>query len=184
MASQDKTISSESILTHVRQLKITHQDQLLKKFQLLHFTVKNNLSFSVHNELATFEKDTHKVNLGSLFLSDKNSIKMTLYLLNSLLHDDVVKPLNEGRNLHFSLLYDGSSSAPINDERELYFIKTSRNGVPQFDVLLLQQPDDTNAAGLHVALQNSIESAKFTFYRKNREVGVGPDGASANKSLY
>ena len=38
LASQDKTISSESILTHVRQLNITHRDQLLKKFQLLHFT--------------------------------------------------------------------------------------------------------------------------------------------------
>ena len=38
LASQEKTISSESILTHVRQLNITHRDQLLKKFQLLHFT--------------------------------------------------------------------------------------------------------------------------------------------------
>ena len=34
-----------------------------------------------------------------------------------------------------------------------------------------------------MALQNSIESAKFTFDRKN-QVGVGSDGASANKSLY
>ena len=48
----------------------------------------------------------------------------------------------------------------------------------------LQQPEDTNAPGLHVALQNSLESIKFTFDRKNREVGVGSDGASANKSLY
>ena len=51
-------------------------------------------------------------------------------------------------------------------------------------MFLLQQPEDTNAPGLHVALQNSIESAKFTFDRKNWEVGVGFDGASANKSLY
>ena len=51
-------------------------------------------------------------------------------------------------------------------------------------MLSLQQPDDTKTAGLHVALQNSIESAKFTFDRKNGEDGVGSDGASANKSLY
>ena len=65
LASQDKTINSESILTRVRQLKITHRDQLLKKFQLLHFTVSYNLSFGMYNELAMFEKDTYKVNLGS-----------------------------------------------------------------------------------------------------------------------
>ena len=51
-------------------------------------------------------------------------------------------------------------------------------------MLSFQQPYDTNAAGLHVALQNSIESAKFTFDRKNQEVGIESDGVSANKSLY
>ena len=156
----------------------------MKKFQRLHFTVSQNLSFRMYNKLAMFEKDTHKVNLGSSFLSDKSAREMTLYLSNSLLRENFVKPLNEGRKLYFSLLYDGSLSTKINDEKELYIIKTCRNGVSHFDVLSLQQPDDTNAAGQHVALQNSIEFAKFTFDRKNREVGVGSDGASANKSLY
>ena len=32
LASQGKTIGSESILTHVKQLNITHGDILLKKF--------------------------------------------------------------------------------------------------------------------------------------------------------
>ena len=73
LAPQDKTISSESILTHVRQLNITQRDQLLKKFQLLHFTVSHNLSFCIYNELAMFEKDTYKVNLGSSFLCDKSA---------------------------------------------------------------------------------------------------------------
>ena len=135
----------------------------------------------MYNKLALFEKDNHKVNLGSSFLFEKGPREMTLYLSNSLLRENVVKPLNEGRTLYFS---DGSSSSKINDQKKLCIIKTCRNGVPHFDALSLQQPDDTNAAGLHVALQNSIESAKFTFDRKNREVGVGSDGASANKSLY
>ena len=127
MASQDKTISSESILTHVQQLNITHQDQLLKKFQLLHFTISQKFSFRVYNKLALFEKDTHKVNLGSSFLSNKSTRKMALYLSNSLLCENVVKPLNEGRTLYFSLLYDGSSSSKTNDEKELYIMKTWRN---------------------------------------------------------
>ena len=82
-----------------------------------------------------FEKDTHKVNLGSSFLSNNSAREMTLYLLNSLLHENVVKPLNEGRKLYFSLLYDGSSSDKINDEKELCIIKTYRNRVPHFDML-------------------------------------------------
>ena len=153
----------------------------MKKFQLLHFTVSQNLSFCMYNKLAMFEKDTHKVNPGSSFLSDKSAREMALYLLNSILSEDVVKPLNEGRKLYFSSLYDGSSSSKINDGKELYIIKICRNRVPHFDILSLQQPDNTNAAGLHVALQNSIESAKFTFDRKNRAVGIGSDGASTSK---
>ena len=155
----------------------------MKKFQLLHFTISHNLSFRMYNELAQFEKDTQKVNLGNLFLSDKSAREMTLYLSNSSLRENVVKPLNEGRKLYFSLLYDDSSSAKINYEKELYIIKTCRNRVPHFDVLSLQQPDNTNAAGLHVALQNSIESGKFTFDRKNRKAGIGSEGASASKSI-
>ena len=135
----------------------------------------------MYNKLALLEKDTQKVNLRSSFLSDKSPREMTLYLSKSLLRENVVKPLNEGRTLYFS---DGSSSSKINNEKKLYIIKTYRKGVPHFDVFSLQQPEDTNAPGLHVALQNSLESIKFTFDRKNREVGVGSDGASANKSLY
>ena len=137
----------------------------------------------MYNKIGLFEKETHKVNLGRSFLSDKSAREMT-YLSNSLLRENFIKPLNEGRKLYFSLLYDGSSSTKINDEKELYIIKTCRYRLPHFNVLSLQQPDDTKTAGLHVALQNSIESAKFTFDRKNGEDGVGSDGASANKSLY
>ena len=66
----------------------------------------------------------------------------------------------------------------------MYLIKTCRNGVSSFNVLSPQQTHDTNAAGVLVALQNSIESAKFSFGRKNWEVGVASNGASTNKVLY
>ena len=52
-----------------------------------------------------------------------------------------------------------------------------------FNVLSLQQTDDANAAGVLGALQNSIESAKFSFDRKNWEAGVASNGASTNKVL-
>lgn len=65
----------------------------------------------------------------------------------------------------------------------MYIIKTCRNRVLSFNVLSLQQTDDANAAGVLVALQNSIESAKFSFDRKNWEAGVASNGASTNKVL-
>ena len=77
----------------------------------------------MYNKLALLEKDTQKVNIRSSFLSDKSPREMTLYLSKSLLRENVVKPLNEGRTLYFS---DGSSSSKINDEKKLYIIKTYR----------------------------------------------------------
>ena len=62
------------------------------------------------------EKNTHKVNPGSSFLSGKNAKEMMLHLSSSLLSNNVVKPLNEGRRFCFSLFYDGQ-----------YIIKACRN---------------------------------------------------------
>ena len=92
--------------------------------------------------------------------------------------------MNESRRHYFSLFYDGSSSAKTNDEKELYLIKTCKNGASTFDVLSLQQPNETDAPGLHIALQNAVQCAKFTFPRKDRMIGVESDGASANRRLY
>ena len=74
----------------------------------------------MYNKLALFEKDNHKVNLGSSFLFEKGPREMMLYLSNSLLRENVVKPLNEGRTLYFS---DGSSSSKINDEKNYALLK-------------------------------------------------------------
>ena len=176
--------NQQSILTKVRELQNNQRDQLLKKFQLAHFVVLHNKSFNMYQNFVNFEKDIHKVDVGNGFLNNKSGQEITIFLSNSLLRENVVKPLNEGRRLYFSLLYDGSSSAKTNDEKELYVIKTCNKGKPQFDVLSLEQPDDTNAAGLHIALQHSFQSAKFTFNRQERQIGNGSDGASANKSLF
>ena len=81
---------------------------------------------------------------------------------------------------YFSLLCDGSLSATTNYEKELYLIKTCKNGKPRFDVLSLQQPDSTSASGLHLSLKDSIRSANFSGEWRECLVGLGPDGTNAN----
>ena len=85
---------------------------------------------------------------------------------------------------YFSLLCDGSSSATTNDEQDFYLIKTCKNRKLQFDVLLLQQPDDTSASGQHWSLKDSVRSANFSFERRQHMVILGSDGTNANKHLY
>ena len=57
-------------------------------------------------------------------------------------------------------------------------------GSPKFNVLLLQEPENTSAERLHVARKQAITNAKFMFPRQDRMVDVKFDGASAIKSPY
>ena len=95
-----------------------------------------------------------------------------------------MKPLNEKKWNYYSLLCNGSSSATTNDEKELTLIKTCKNEMPWFDVLSLQQLDDTSTSGLHLSLTDSVRSANFSFEQRERMVGLGSDGMNANKYLY
>ena len=119
--------SETSILTHLQELNLRQREQLLKKSQLALFIVQNNLAFMKYEQFTHFEKEFHKVDLGVGFLiNDKSCHEIIIFLSNSTIRENVVKPLNEkkkNRN-YFSLLCDGSSSATTNDEKELYLIKT------------------------------------------------------------
>ena len=106
-----------------------------------------------------------------------------LFLSNFLLRENVVDPLNDGTRLYFSLLCDGSSSAKTSDEKELYIVKTCNNGQSQFDVLSLQEPDDTGSQGLHEALEKTNDSSNFKFNQSERQVGIGSDGAIPHLAL-
>ena len=55
---------------------------------------------------------------------------------------------------------------------------------PWFDVLSLQQPDDTSTSGLHLILKDSVRSAYFSFEWREPMVDLGSDGTNANKRLY
>ena len=69
-------------------------------------------------------------------------------------------------------------------EKEVYVIKTCKDGKPHYDVLSLEQPEDANAAGLKLSLENAIKKAKFSFNCCEHEIGLGSDGTNTNKRLY
>ena len=100
-------------------------------------------------KFAEFEKNVYKVDMGICFL---NGQELILFLSDFLFRENVVHPLNDGTRLYFSLLYDESLSAKTSDEKELYIIKICNNGQSKFDVLLLQEPDDTGSRSLHEGL--------------------------------
>ena len=54
----------------------------------------------------------------------------------------------------------------------------------EFDVLLLQQPDDTSASGQHWSLKDSVRSANFSFEQREHMVILGSDGTNATKHFY
>jgi len=136
------------------------------------FIASNKLSFGMYQKFASFEKTSHNVDIGNSYLSEKDGRSMVMYLSATILEERVTRPLNEGRKHYFSLMYDGSSSAKTNDEKEVYVIKTCFKGEPQFDVLALEEPADVSADGLLASLVNAIEKAKFAFHRREREVNV------------
>ena len=166
------------------QKTIVQKGALMKKFQLVHFLTVHNKSFHFYQELAHFEKDYHNVQLGSGYLSKDAAQEILQYISNSILEENVTLTLNSGKCCYFSLLFDGSLSAKTTDEKEVYFIKTCPNGIPQFEVLALEQPSEASAMGLKSSLDNAVNKGKFTFDRKSREIGLGSDGTNTNKALY
>ena len=65
---------------------------------------------------------------------------------------------------------DGSSNTKIVDEKELYIIKTCLNGKPHFQVISLKEPEEGNAEGLAMAMENALKKLQFTFSRDEKEM--------------
>ena len=167
--AKEKPSSQSSIVEHARNANAKQIKELTKKFQLAHFLTVENKSFEFYQSLVRFEKDFHKVDLGTGYLNRQACHEMVIYLSKSLIVENITEPLNEGVRLYFSLLFDGSSSAKTMDEKEVYIIKTCDKGTPRYDVLALEQPDDADALGLKKSLDEAVCKAKFTFDRKNRD---------------
>ena len=79
---------------------------------------------------------------------------------------------------------DGSSSAKTLDEKELFLIKTTSEGIPKFSIMSLEGPENANAEGLKVSMEHSFEKLELSVTRAEHEIGLGSDGASVNMALY
>ena len=169
---------------NVKTMLATHKTELIKKFQLAHFTVTNNYSFNTYEKTAKFEKEVHDVKLGNGFLTNVSGKEIVMYLSKAELLAEITEPLNNKTCLYYSLLTDGSSSAKTMDEKELVLIKTCLNGSPKITVLALEEPESGDADGLKKALDHAYGKGNFSFERKHREVGLCTDGTSTNKKVH
>lgn len=172
-----------TLLPFIRRFTAQQRAQLTKKFQLAHFMASTGKSFSAYQNFASFEKTYHGVDIGDSYITDKAGAEIAKYIATSKLIKNITEPLNNVNN-YYSVLMDGSSSAKILDEKELYIIKTCVNGEPKFQVMSLEEPEEANAIGLKAAFDNSISKMNFAFERKTKEVGMCSDGAAVNVALY
>ena len=65
----------------------------MKIFQLSHFVVQNNLAFMKYEKFTHFEKEFHKADLCVGFLNDKSCHEIVIFLSNSTIRENIVKPL-------------------------------------------------------------------------------------------
>ena len=92
--------------------------------------------------------------------------------------------MNENIVNHYSILFDGASSAKCVDKKELVVIKTWLQDKPTFNVISLEEPDECNADGINKAMKNSFNKLNFNFEHKNKEIGMCSEGAAVNHAVY
>ena len=159
-----------SLVTCVRGMKEKLKDQLVMKFQLAHFTAIHGKPFKLYSDIAYFKRDIHNVDLGNSYLTDTSCHEMLTFLSRSIVANNIMKPLNDGTIQYYSVHNDGSSSTKTMDEKELFIIKTAHKGEVKFNVMSLEEPNEANAEGLKLALENSILKLGLIIERKDREV--------------
>ena len=99
----------------------------------------NALSFNMYSTLANFERDVHKVDIGTAYTDRKSGLEILHFLLLSNCMQKITSPLNEDELMCYSVLFDGSSNAKTNNKKELFLIKTCEKGKPTFNVMSLEE---------------------------------------------
>ena len=158
--------------------------QLIKKFQLVHMTNVNAVSFNMYATLANFERDVHKVGIGTLYVDCKSGPDILHFLSLSNCMEKITNPLNEDELMYYSVLFNGSSNPKTNNEKELFLIKTCEKGKPTFNVMSLEEVKDSSAPGLKATFEESIGKMSFTFDQKSKEVGMCSDSTSVSVAAY
>lgn len=174
-----------TMIPYLHQITLRQRQQLTRKFQLCHFLVaQEKQSFRLYSKMANFERDIHKVDMGTGYTTNIACREMLHYLSEAARAEYITEPLNNGEASFYSVLNDGSSSAKTLDEKELFLIKTAPNGIPVVQVMSLEEPEDTNAEGLKMSMEEAITKMGFTFERKDHELGMCSDGAAVNLKLH
>ena len=134
--------------------------------------------------MQNFEKEFHNVDLGNGYLNDKSCAEIVKYISLSNGMKNFTKLLNSNTLNYYSVLFDGGSSAKCVDEKELFLIKTCEDGLPQFNVMSLEEPKECDAPGIKAAIENSVSKMEFTFQQKSKEITICSYGAAVNRAVY
>ena len=149
--SAESDCSTQStIRTTFRKLTAANKEQLLKKFQLVHFVGVSALFHNMYEKIAKFEKNIHRVNVYCLHEND------TLF---GELKKNVTESLNSGKCHYYYLLSDGSSNAKTLDEKELFVIKTCDEGLSVFNVLGSMVVEERDRKGIVGEIQGATDKA-------------------------
>ena len=100
IAQSSSNITQTSIVDHARNATKQQIQQLVKKFQLAHFLTVNNKSFNFYQSLVRFEKDIHKVNVGTGYLNNKSCSEIIHYLSKAMVQENITEPLNNKERLY------------------------------------------------------------------------------------
>ena len=116
--------------------------------------------------MQNFEKEFHNVDLGNGYLNDKSCAEIVKYISLSNGMKNFTKLLNSNTLNYYSVLFDGGSSAKCVDEKELFLIKTCEDGLPQFNVMSLEEPKECDAPGIKAAIENCIQNGVYVSTEK------------------
>ena len=94
--SKQTTISS-----HLNKMSEHEYKQLTKKFQLVHMTNVNALSFNMYSTLVNFEHDVHKVDIGTTYTDRKSGTEILRFLSLSNHMQKITKLLNEDELMYY-----------------------------------------------------------------------------------
>ena len=138
----------------------------------------------MYSTLDNFEQDVHKVDIGTSHTDSKSGPEILHCLSLNNRKGKITNPLNEDELMYYFVLFDGSSNAKTNNEKEMFLIKTCEKGKPTFNVMSLEEVKDSSAPGLKVAHEESIGKTSFSFNWKSKEVGMCSDGTNTNIAAY
>ena len=123
-----------------------------------------------------FEKEFRNVDPGNGYLNDKSCAEIVKYISLSNRMKKITKPLNSNTLNYYSVLFDIRSSAKypfltlkvvLNAlMRKNFFKSTCEDGLPQFNVMSLEEPEECDAPGIKAAMENSVSKWSLHFNGK------------------